>query len=57
MWDTSAPVEEAGGYDQAIREAAQVDMNEFARAMEALTLGAANFEEDANVDRPWHDLE
>ncbi|KAJ7598461.1 P-loop containing nucleoside triphosphate hydrolase protein [Mycena floridula] len=53
-WDTTAPVDPAGGYDQEIREAETNDMNEFARAMEALTLGNI---EDGNVDRPWNDRE
>jgi helicase MOV-10 len=57
-WDPRAPVEEQGGYDRTIREAAEVDMNDFARRMEALTLtGVDNGDDEGNVDRPWRDLE
>jgi helicase MOV-10 len=60
-WDTHAPVDEKGGYDKAVRASAEVDMNDFTRMMEELTL--ANMEEqedsdrDANVDRPWREVE
>ncbi|KAF8954798.1 hypothetical protein BDZ97DRAFT_1765737 [Flammula alnicola] len=54
-WDPNAPVDEAGGYDKAVRAAAQLDMNEFARRMESLTMAEENL--DANIDRPWRDAE
>ncbi|KAF8970478.1 RNA helicase [Flammula alnicola] len=55
-WDPTAPVDEAGGYDKGIREAAKLDMNEFARRMESLTMAEVD-DLDANVDRPWRDVE
>ncbi|KAJ7636873.1 P-loop containing nucleoside triphosphate hydrolase protein [Roridomyces roridus] len=62
-WDPTAPVAEDGGYDHTVREAAQRDMNEFTRRIEALTIaGAEAIQEegdgdDTNVDRPWNDTE
>ncbi|KDR68388.1 hypothetical protein GALMADRAFT_78731 [Galerina marginata CBS 339.88] len=58
-WDPSLPVDEAGRYDKAIRTAlaAQLDMNEFARRMESLTMAEVDEDLDANVDRPWRDVE
>lgn len=63
-WDPRAPVEETGGYDRALRNAALGEMNDFTRRMESLTLAgvvsAATDEADAddvNVDRPWRDVE
>lgn len=56
-WDPEVPVNEAGGYDKAIREAASLDMNEFARRMEGLTMAEIQNEIDGDVDRPWRDLE
>lgn len=58
-WDTTLPVDEAGGYDKTVRQNAAADMNEFTRAMEALTWGNADIagDGDANVDRPWNDIE
>lgn len=57
-WDPHSPVDQEGGYDHAIREAAQVDMNDFARRMEALTLaGVDGIDDEGNVDRPWRDVE
>ncbi|KAK7439801.1 hypothetical protein VKT23_017376 [Stygiomarasmius scandens] len=64
-WDTSAPVDEAGGYDAAVRAAAVEDMNEFTRRMETLTLDSVRDEDgdgdvdaaDANIDRPWNEVE
>lgn len=58
-WDPRAPVEHGGGYDRKIREAAEVDMNDFARRLEALTLenvDAAEYDEGAD-DRRWGDVE
>ena len=48
-----------GSYDRAIREAAEVDMNDFARKMEALTLEGVDVagDDEGNVDRPWRDVE
>lgn len=60
-WDTSVPVRETGGYDEEIRQAAEEDMNDLARRMEASTLLAVDSDEDDNdednVDRPWRELE
>ena len=58
-WDPTAPVDEAGGYDTAIREAAKLDMSEFARRMGEMMLGDDNeeVEADAGVDRPWREVE
>ena len=61
-WDPRAPVDEVGKYDQGYREQALVDMNDFTRRMEALTLasvevGDEDADADANVDRPWRDAE
>ncbi|KAJ7512385.1 P-loop containing nucleoside triphosphate hydrolase protein [Mycena galericulata] len=62
-WDPRDEVDEGGGYDQAARDAAQRDMNEFTRRMEALTIAGVEAAEDGddgddtNVDRPWHDIE
>lgn len=57
-WDSHASVEQ-GGYDRAIREAAEVDMNDFARRMEALTLAGVDGtgDDEGNVDRPWREVE
>ncbi|KAF9057240.1 RNA helicase [Panaeolus papilionaceus] len=55
-WDPTEPVEEAGGYDRAIREAAGLDMNEFSKRMEEATMAGVE-DLDANVDRPWRDVE
>ena len=63
-WDTNAPADETGGYQQRTVGSALVDMNEFARRMEMLTLSgvaasdAADEDDiDVNVDRPWRDIE
>ena len=60
-WDPTTPVNEAGGYDRAICAAAQLDMNDLTRRMEEATLEAVDGVEeedpDANVDRPWRDVE
>ncbi|KAG6906077.1 hypothetical protein DXG01_016020 [Tephrocybe rancida] len=58
-WDPTARVNEEGGYDKQIREAAQIDMNDFTRQMEALTLAGVEAigEDEGNVDRPWRDVE
>ncbi|KAK0437214.1 RNA helicase [Armillaria borealis] len=46
-WDPDADVDETGGYDRAIREAAQEEMDEFTRQMEAMTLTGVQ-------DEPWN---
>ena len=60
-WDPRAPVEENGKYDQGFRELGLADMNDFTRLMESLTLAGANngedHDQDANVDRPWREVE
>ncbi|TFK72809.1 RNA helicase [Pluteus cervinus] len=62
-WDPKEPVDDAGRYDKRIRQAIQLNMNDFTKRMEAMTLAGATDEEeelaevDANVDRPWRDLE
>ena len=56
-WDPMVPVDEAGGYDRAVREAAKLDMNEFTRRMETITMAEVEDDVDANVDRPWRDVE
>jgi len=55
-WDPTAPVDEAGGYDSAIREAAKLDMSDFARRMGEMML-SGDEEADEGVDRPWRDVE
>ena len=56
-WDPQAPIDEAGGYDKVVRDSAQLDMNEFARRMESLTMAEVEEDADAGVDRPWRDVE
>jgi helicase MOV-10 len=56
-WDPEEPIDEKGGYDKKVRSAAQVDMNDFARRMEELTMAEVEDDPDANVDRPWRDVE
>ncbi|PPQ92958.1 hypothetical protein CVT25_000221 [Psilocybe cyanescens] len=56
-WAPNIPVDEAGGYDKAVRQTATLDMNEFARRMEGLALAEVDKDLDANVDRPWRDVE
>ncbi|PBK68587.1 RNA helicase [Armillaria solidipes] len=46
-WDPDADVDEAGGYDRAIRMAAQEEMDEFTRQMETMTLTGVQ-------DEPWN---
>ncbi|PPQ72286.1 hypothetical protein CVT24_004675 [Panaeolus cyanescens] len=55
-WDPKEPVNEGGGYDQVIRKAAGFDMNEFSKRMEEATMAGVE-DLDANVDRPWRDVE
>ena len=56
-WDPQAPVDEAGGYDKVVRDSVKLDMNEFARRMESLTMAEVHEDVDAGVDRPWRDVE
>ncbi|KAF5322682.1 hypothetical protein D9619_001136 [Psilocybe cf. subviscida] len=58
-WDPDVPVSESERYDKAIRKTAQEDMNDFARQMEEMTLKEVNDADDidANVDKPWRDME
>ncbi|KAJ7096057.1 RNA helicase [Mycena epipterygia] len=61
-WDPHNEVDEAGGYDRAVRDSAQHDMNEFTRRMEALTIAGVEAagdenDDDTNIDRPWQDVE
>jgi len=57
MWDPHTPIDETGGYDKAVREAAKLDMNEFTRRIESITMAEVEDDVDANVDRPWRDVE
>ena len=45
-------VDEAGRYDKQVHDNAQIDMEEFGRRMEAVTMDGVD-ELDANVVRPW----
>jgi helicase MOV-10 len=59
-WDPLSPVNPEGGYDRLIREEAQLDMNDFSRRLEALTIAGVDEDTealDAQVDRPWRDME
>ena len=55
-WDTNAEVNVDGGYDKVIRERAEVDMNEFTRRMEALTVEGMD-DDDVGVEQPWREME
>ncbi|KAH9943568.1 P-loop containing nucleoside triphosphate hydrolase protein [Amylocystis lapponica] len=61
-WDTSAEVDHAAHYDHQRQDAEMANMDDFARRMELLTLeglisNAVQDDEDANVDRPWREVE
>jgi helicase MOV-10 len=56
-WDPKAPVDAAGGYDKAIRQATDQFMVGFTQHMQILTPNEVEDEVDANVDRPWRELE
>jgi helicase MOV-10 len=64
-WDTTETVDESGEYDQHIRAAAMTDMNLLARRIEEVvtetvqtgTVSEVDDDDDANVDRPWRELE
>jgi helicase MOV-10 len=56
-WDPKLPVDEKGGYDKAIRQATNLDMNEFTRRMEKSTAAQIEDDIDANDDRPWREPE
>ncbi|KAF5351162.1 hypothetical protein D9756_008289 [Leucocoprinus leucothites] len=56
-WDPSEPVDEAGGYDAAARNTAALDMNDFTRRMESMTMEGMEEDPDVGVDKPWRELE
>jgi len=56
-WDPELPVDEKGGYDKAIRQATNLDMNEFTRRMENPTAAEVDDDIDANDDHPWPEPE
>jgi helicase MOV-10 len=56
-WDPKAPVNVEAGYDKDIRQANDLDMNEFTMRLENLTLTEVEEGVDANIDRPWRELE
>lgn len=59
-WNPDDSDDDDQPYDVRARRQAEVDMNDFTRRMEELALGNAEDganEEDANVDRPWRDVE
>ncbi|CAK5278886.1 unnamed protein product [Mycena citricolor] len=57
-WNPDQPVDEAGGYDQAVREAALFDMTQFTKRMEDMTVAGVNADDaDEDVERPWQDVE
>ncbi|KAJ3561910.1 hypothetical protein NP233_g9904 [Leucocoprinus birnbaumii] len=55
-WDPSEPVEN-GGYDMLVRNTASLDMNDFTRRMEAMTMEGIEDDPDAGVDKPWREME
>ena len=57
VWDTNAPVHNDAKYDEEIRELGLADMNELARKLESYTLEDVDDTDDANVDRPWREVE
>ncbi|KAL0066361.1 hypothetical protein AAF712_006620 [Marasmius tenuissimus] len=59
MWDTTEPVDFAGGYDISIRDQARAEMEAFSRMMEgpASTSNGQSDERDVNVDQPWGEKE
>ncbi|PFH46784.1 hypothetical protein AMATHDRAFT_69038 [Amanita thiersii Skay4041] len=56
-WDTTAPVDPEGRYDEIVRERAQLDMNEFSSKMEELTLDGVDEDDGGGVDQPWREIE
>lgn len=54
-WDPTLPVDETGGFDRQYREDVKADMEEFTKAMDNLSLGLVD--DDDDVDRPWNDWE
>jgi len=56
-WDPNTPVNGAVAYDKAIRQSNELDMNAFTIRLENLTLTEVEDEADANIDRPWRELE
>lgn len=63
MWNTHTSVQEDVDYAEELRDAGLLNMDDFARRMESLTLTHATLldtddnEEGGNVDRPWRELE
>ncbi|KAF9029659.1 hypothetical protein BDZ89DRAFT_1248376 [Hymenopellis radicata] len=54
-WDPEEVVNEAGGYDVAIREVVEQDMSQFTRQMELMPPAGLDDEDvDVNIDRPWN---
>lgn len=65
-WDTTETVDESGEYDQHIRAAAMTNMNLLARRIEEVVAENVQtdtdneddeYDDDANCDRPWRELE
>ncbi|PFH46786.1 hypothetical protein AMATHDRAFT_50790 [Amanita thiersii Skay4041] len=56
-WDTTAPVDAEGKYDEIIRERANLDMNDFTRRMEQMTLDGIDEDDGGGVDQPWREVE
>lgn len=56
-WDPKAPVDAVVAYDKEIRQTSELDMNAFTMRLENLTLTEVEDEADANIDRPWRELE
>ncbi|KAF9057246.1 P-loop containing nucleoside triphosphate hydrolase protein [Panaeolus papilionaceus] len=56
-WDPQEEVNEAGGYDALVRDKAGLDMSEFTRRMEEMTMKEVGDDDNAGVDRPWRDVE
>ncbi|KAI0048936.1 RNA helicase [Auriscalpium vulgare] len=57
-WDPRAPVNDDGGYDDAMREQGAADMDELARRIEAFTVDALNDEDIEGADEQvWEEVE
>jgi helicase MOV-10 len=57
-WDSREIVRE-GGYDEEARNRGAADMNAFTERLQAMTLNSTTDvdEADANIDRPWREVE
>ena len=53
-WDTNEEVNMEGGYDKAVRERAQLDMNELTHRMEVLTMEGV-VDDDDDAEQLWRD--